>query len=439
MADLDSIVTINITIQDAVVTRAGFGTPMILTHEAPFGPELVRIYTGTADMVTDGFSAVGSTVICATKIFSQNPKVTRIKVGIRESTQEAMTRILTVAINTEGTNYTVTINGTAFTVVGLATPTLTAGALVTEINGGTEPVTATDNVDGTLDLVEDAPLTGLLFGLTHTINLITQDDTTAESGIAADYAAVKVEDDDFFGVLMTSSATLEIVALSAVVNADRKIYLANSADEDILSDTASNLAETLEVAGSNRTALIFGRDNFEFAGAAWMGERLPSDPGSSTWAFKTLAGVSVDTLTPTQISNLESNDANHYTVTAGLNKTLQGTMVSGRFIDITRGIDFLQARMTERIFGQLANLEKIPFTNAGVALIESEIRAQLTAGIRQGLLAATPEPTVSVPDVTDSSQVSSNDKAARLLPNVTFTATLAGAIHKITINGTVSV
>lgn len=441
MANVDNIITINISIADAAVTQAGFGTPMILTHESPFGPELVRIYSGTAAMVTDGFAADGPTVAAATAIFAQNPKVTQIKVGRRTSAQTAMTRVLTVAQVLDSTLYTVTINGTAFTFTSDATATNLeiAAGLVSAINLGSEPVTATDNVDGTFDLVEDAPLTGLLFGLTHTINLLTQDDTTAEAGIAADYAAVKVEDEDFYGVLMTSSATLEIVALATPVEADRRAFLFNSSDEDILTNTAGNLFETLATSAFNRTMALFSRDNFDYSGPAWMGDRFPSNPGSSTWAFKALAGVATDTLSDTQISNIEANNGNHYTTTSGLNMTLQGTAFSGRFMDITRGVDWLGTRMQERLLTQLANLEKMPYTSEGVALAETQIRAQLQQGITRTVLASDPAFTVQVPDVNDPAQVTSADKANRLLPDLGFSAPLAGAIHKMTVNGTVSV
>lgn len=437
MANLDSIVTINITVQDAAVSQAGFGTPLVMTHESPFGPELVRSYTSTTDMVSDGFSATGAAVLAVTNILAQNPKVVTVKVGRRTSTPTTMTRILDVVTNVLGDNYTITINGTAFTVVGLATDILTAGALATAINAGSEPVTALDNADGTLDITEDVD--GDLFGITHTFNTIEMDDTTTDAGIAADYAAIKAEDDDFYGVAMTSDSTLEIEILSPAVEADRKIYGQNSSDSDILSNTSGNLFEVCATAARNRTFLIFSRDNFEFGGAAWLGERLPSDPGSSTWAFKTIANLTVDPLSNTQITNIELNDGNHYTVTGGVNITLQGTMCSSRFIDITRGIDFIQARMQEALFGQLVNTEKIPFTNLGVGGIENIIRAQLQQAQRLGILTADPAPTVSVPDVTDPSQVSSADKTARNLPGVTFSATLAGAIHSMTVSGSVSV
>ena len=64
------------------------------------------------------------------------------------------------------------------------------------------------------------------------------------------------------------------------------------------------------------------------------------------------------------------------------------------------------------------------------------MKASLRAAVNQGILAADPAPTVTVPKVAD---VSAADKTARLLPDMKFTGTLAGAIHKVTITGVVSV
>lgn len=434
MANPDNIVTVNITVQDASVSQAGFGTPMILTHEAAFGPELVRSYSSTTAMVTDGFSATGATVAAATAILAQNPKVTSVKVGIRGTTPTAQTRIMTVATAVDDTDYTVTINGVAFTVDSGSSATVAGIALLlhTAINAGGEPVTSTDNLDGTFDLIADA--VGVLFGLSHTRDLITQDDTSLEDGIATDYAAVKAEDDDFYGVLMTSGSTLEAVALAAAVEADRKIFGFNSADSDILSDTGGNLFETLNTAGYNRTYAIFSQDNFKYAAAAWMGKQFPKNPGEATWAFKSLAGVPVDTLSDTQIDNIEVNEGNHYTSTKGLSMTLQGTMASGRFIDITRGIDWLTVRMQERMLQLLANSDKIAYTQSGITALENEVRAQLAEAVRNNVI--TSDYTVTPPLMAD---ISSVDKAARVLGNLDFSATLAGAIHAVTVNGSVSV
>jgi hypothetical protein len=152
--------------------------------------------------------------------------------------------------------------------------------------------------------------------------------------------------------------------------------------------------------------------------------------------FKTLTGIAATTLTTTQSQNARAKKANTYETLGGVNITREGTMASGEYIDIIRGIDWLQARMEERIYSRLVNLAKIPFTDAGIAIIEAEIRAQLDDGIDNGLIAVDPEYTITVPA---ASSVSAAEKTARILPDIQFTATLAGAIHSVQVAGTVSV
>jgi hypothetical protein len=55
--------------------------------------------------------------------------------------------------------------------------------------------------------------------------------------------------------------------------------------------------------------------------------------------------------------------------------------------------------------------------------------------VSKGIFTATPAPVVTVPDVVD---VSVTDKEDRILRDVKFTGTLAGAIHKVIISGVVS-
>jgi len=68
--------------------------------------------------------------------------------------------------------------------------------------------------------------------------------------------------------------------------------------------------------------------------------------------------------------------------------------------------------------------------------VRSEILAQLKEGIYRGVLAENPEPKVSTQTIEDIDQSSRDD---RVLPKVRFSGRLAGAIHKIEIQGTVTV
>jgi hypothetical protein len=84
----------------------------------------------------------------------------------------------------------------------------------------------------------------------------------------------------------------------------------------------------------------------------------------------------------------------------------------------------------------MKNSKKLAYTQAGLAIIESEIRAQLAEGIRTGGLDETPPPQVFVPRVLD---IAPNLRAMRTVEGITFTARLAGAIHRLFVRGTVTV
>jgi len=141
-------------------------------------------------------------------------------------------------------------------------------------------------------------------------------------------------------------------------------------------------------------------------------------------------------LNTTEFNNAIGKECNVYTEVGGVDITENGVVVSGEFIDIIRGTDWIQARIEENIFSALVNADKIPYTNAGIDVIKSRTSAILRQAIDNGILAADPAPVVTAPDVAD---ISSTDKANRLLPDVEFTATYAGAIHKVIIQGKISV
>ena len=71
-------------------------------------------------------------------------------------------------------------------------------------------------------------------------------------------------------------------------------------------------------------------------------------------------------------------------------------------------------------------------TAAGVAMIEAAIRSVLNQAVTNGAIAPAPAYTVTSPNILT---VSTNDKADRVLGDFRFVATLAGAVHKVTIFG----
>ena len=106
-------------------------------------------------------------------------------------------------------------------------------------------------------------------------------------------------------------------------------------------------------------------------------------------------------------------------------------------ITLEQKIDELKLSLQQRIetnFKNLTQNAKIGMTDPGVAKVVSTVKGSLNNGILAEGLAAFPAPTVSAPLVAAISQA---NLAGRNLPNLTFTATLAGAIQSTQINGSI--
>jgi hypothetical protein len=288
--------------------------------------------------------------------------------------------------------------------------------------------------------------TGMLIPYAARSASLALHDTTTNPGIATDLGAINGADVDWYGLLIDSNSELEVEAAAGWAESNDKLFGAQSADTACAdSGSTTDVAADLQTSNYFRSPAFFHPDigtTTSWLAAGMFGDRLPADPGSDTWKFKTVAGVSSYVLSETEKTNLHAKNMFTYTVIAGVAVTEQGKVPAGEWVDVVRGIDWLKARMRERVFGLLVGAEKVPYTDAGVDLVAAQVRAQLRQGVSVELLApgipgstTDPPPVVTAPLVADVDPV---DRANRVLPDVEFSARLAGAIHAVQINGTVS-
>lgn len=441
---LDSIVNVTISTASQAVTQAGFGVPLIAGYHTHFA-ERVRFYTSLAGMTGDGFVSTDPFYKAASALLAQTPAPPRWAVGRCALAPTQVLNLTPAAVHLA--DYGVTILSDTevaerfnFTADGSSTVQEIVEGLVADIGSNVTNVTPTE--DNTKVILTGSA--GKWFGVevdddTGNANGMGQwtiKDVSTDPGIATDLDAIALENNEWYGLILAHRSEAAALAAAAWVESNKKVMVVATQDSDAKSSSSTDLLSDLETAAYARTAGMYHHKPHEFPDAAWIGNLFPFDPGSETWKFKTLAGISASTLTETEKTNIRGKHANWYEQIGGVNITQEGWTAAGEFIDTTRFVDWLQARLQERIYGILVNSRKVPYTDGGVALIEAAVRAQLREGINAGGLAADPEPSVSVPRVAD---VSTNDRAARLLPDVQFTATLAGAIHSLEITGTVSV
>lgn len=249
--------------------------------------------------------------------------------------------------------------------------------------------------------------------------------------------AIQSINSDWYAISMASRDSQDIEDVAAYTQTQNKMFFPATADSDVLDDQDdTDIASTLLDLNYDRTALFFhsGADLETFPEMAWLGRVLPLDPGSENWAWKTLAGIPSDTLTPTQRRTLEEKRATYYTTVAGNNVTFEGQVSEpGVFVDLVRGTDWLRFRLAEDVVAALAANDKIPYIG-GDSIIEARIRSRLEDAVDVGLIAEGYE--VNVPPANEQS---TDNRVARIYNDITFSGLFTGAVNRVAMRGSFSV
>lgn len=497
---LERIVDVTITKETASVTRVGFGTPLLMvTHEVT--GDRAKIYASLKEMEDDGFVSADLAHSMAARVFGQDPKVAQIVLGKRTRQPTRTVKLTPVSPALADTLYRVTIDSTVFDFTSDSTPTiaeiaagLTAaidqaswlpttayvvgdyvrnlgnvyicttdgtsassggptgtgsgivdGTVVWAFKGVEVDVNATDNTTDMDVEAASAPGGGAQAGVPFTIAqsraLFDFEDNTADPGIADDLSDVRNSNDDWYSVTGDWWSEAQADAMAAVIETTQRLHVWGNSDTDVLDGAVTDdAASVMNGKAYSRTGMIWHTSPDSHPAAAWIGSLLPTDPGSATWKFKTLVGILFDTFTGGELTAMTTKKANHYIRVAGLNMTEEGYAHDGTFFDETRGLDFVAQRIAEDVYRLLKVSPKVPYTDLGLASVQAVVQGVLISATVDGggsgqIFRTDPSPVTTVPLVAD---VNVNDKADRLLPDINWTAFLAGAVHNVQVNGKVS-
>lgn len=249
--------------------------------------------------------------------------------------------------------------------------------------------------------------------------------------------AIKEDSDAWYGFFIGTRTLADLEEVADWAEANKKLFFISDDDSNIISGTG-DIAEYLETNNYDRSTVLYHPDadlstDDPYAEAAWSGFMFTYEPGEATWAYKQLTGVPAYQLTTAQRNTALGKNCNLFEEIAGVDVTRFGKVGSGEYIDIIRGTDWLEARIQERVFTVLLNNAKVPYTDAGIQSVVAELEGALQEAVDINLITEGFE--VTFPAAAD---ISTQDKADRLLPDIEFTATYAGAIHRVEIQGTIS-
>jgi hypothetical protein len=429
VSELDQIVNIQITRESTAVATASFQIPLILATFTNFS-QRTRTYTDITSLGGD-FASTSNVYKIGAKLFGQS-SVGAVPPSVVVGRRQVDTVNGSVAV-ANSTTYTLTINGTAYSITSDASATAIeiVAALDTAV-GTPAGITFTDNLDGTFTVSPTTP--GSPWSLTSSSNVVLVNAAPTEDWVEA-LEAVEQENNVWYGIVAETHVVADVEALSDAINARRKIYGTSSADVVVPTTGTTDIATILSNKTADRTYGVYlPTADTEYPEAAWMGSQMAYTPGSNDWDFKRAVGVTVSKITDTQRVNLRAKNMNMYTTVAGVNIFQDGDTFGGSPIDEVVGIDWLYARLQEGVYFRLINSLKVPMTNPGLAIIENEIRSVLSQAEANGLIDR--GWSVSTPDV---STIPANLRAQRTAGVFVFRARLAGSIRRIQINGFLSV
>ena len=219
----------------------------------------------------------------------------------------------------------------------------------------------------------------------------------------------------------TETAVADVMATIEAQTTYPKMYFANLPFDD---DTA------LTVKDIERTVLCYYTPtaNVPCPVAALVGEVAGLEVGSYTLNNMTVKGIEGLDLSEEEIEDIHEKGGITFVVSAGDVVASEGITAGGLFVDNVDGDDYIKQQLeykTQKVFN---NNLKVPYTNVGIAMLESAAIEVLTDAQNKGIIDSFVTVYALREDTTET------DRANRRYVGGNITYTRAGAIHKIEIN-----
>lgn len=497
---ISDIIKSTTSLASAQIQTPNFGTPLILANgdnKASWGSDVVRSYSAITDVAADFATSTG-TYLMAEALFEQSPNPGLILIGLRATS--STTQVFYMDIAAGGLTYlsglgavNFTVNANAFSYTGVSgdsTHDTAIGHLVSALTGaswyGASGLTITPNtangpgahlveVTCTAATINDIVIPPAMLSYL----ILYQGQGVAGSGgsstqtlMAADINAINQQNSGWYTALSPFTSPIEVAAIANAVLALQKTLLYQTSDTNNITVSASadaglaaatpaptnppvtgvsaSIFALQKAQGATLDGVhgMYTQTLLNFSDAALAGARLWTTPGSENWAYVSLSGVTAAVLTDTQrdnvvgtIGNIAAGKyANVYESVAGVNITEFGITRGGQFFDTVRFLAWVNATIQTTILQALvaasAGGTKIPYTQDGITYICGLVLGVLKQGVAAGGFANIPAPTVPIPAI---SSISGTNLTARNLPNISWTATLAGAINTVQVQGLVTV
>lgn len=263
---------------------------------------------------------------------------------------------------------------------------------------------------------------------------------------------------DWYGLQIAATAEIadaDYVGVATIIEglSTSRIFGVTTQEAAALNpQSTTDLAAMLQTGDFMRTFAQYSSTN-AYASAGIFGSQFTTDFSGvntmKTVKFQTEPGVVAETLTEAQAAALRAKNCNVYVNYASGNNTdiaivQEGTMANGYFFDEVYGTDWLANLVQVNAFNALATAgTKVPLTDAGANVVETQVASSLTQANTNGLIAVgvwngSPLGSISTGQtlplgfyiyVPPVSTMTTAQQQSRTLPTLQAIIILAGAVH----------
>lgn len=385
MANLNRLFSVKIGRQTTAAQYGVFGVGIILAPGAAFFGlkysdyesadfddfgDLYRVYTSYDDALADGVS--GDNLLAVQAYFSQKPAPDTLVIGdlsaAYSKTMIALTGVPVAGAPTatkatigyiKGTEYRhASYNGTAWSGSTGATADIVADSTTA----------GRFTVDGRIVYLEGA-------------EVVHAESTAQAASVATAIAAIKNQYNKFF-MCMTTSRNLAIQkAIADWVEAQidkMGVFIDDYTVPTWATDNITKYLHDKNMAGSFSQTTKRPKN---FLDAALAGRCLVMQPGSETWALKTLAAVQADDFTETDYQKIRALNGNTFEdYGSGITVTYPGTCGDGEAIEVVRFAYWQADRMQKDLATLFVNRNKIGHDMPGYEVVCLKMESSLQAG-----------------------------------------------------------
>lgn len=466
----DAGVNISITKETRSPSKAGFGSLLFLNPIATLGATRLTKYTSLKS-VAAVYSATDEPYKAALKYYSQKPSPTKFYVGdVLEGVPSVPAQPAVATLTLTGTasdtlSSNISLDAEDYAAVTITSGVTTGADIVLEFEAlinanGSSAFTATSAGDVLTVTTKATGLsansavlalgqftTGINTALTAFAGGADVVPATSGENLSSALDAI-LNEGDFYAVMPTAhfnDVETDIVSIASWCEANERVLFNTTANSDfLLSSDTTSIAYVLKQAGYDFSLTAYNAAN-EYLNASAFG-RLATVSYSGTETlitlkFKDMPGITVSDLNPNQLSVAKTKNGNVFYETASIRMFDDGITAGGSWIDDIIGMHALAEEIRVNVFGLLARTGKVPLNESGVSLIEAEVVTALDRFERNGFLTHTFNdegnkiPAYNVFHIPVFN-LSAADRASRTSPDVEFEATIAGAVHNITVTGT---